>query len=260
MAGVRGLDLRLCPLRQGEAVILIDPRSGSKELFPFFLQSRTPCELSPLEFADVAFVGNGPTGAVPIGIERKTIGDLAQSLMNDRLVGHQLPGLVEMYPYRWIVVEGIWRIEKDATHGVIEVPRGKTWVPLTPRIRGDQLTGWLLTLELRGGVHIHYTSNIYETTDWLTHLYSWWTKKEWTDHKSHLAVFASPDTALFRKAKLVERMARQLDGIGDEKAQTVANTFATPLDMCAAGESQWQAIPGIGKVLASRTVRALQTK
>lgn len=240
-------------------MILIDKRDGSRELYPLLLERRIPCELTTynLESADFAFCGNGPKGGVPVGIERKTITDLAQSLMNDRLVGHQLPLLVEMYPYRWLVVEGIWRANRDQG-GLIEVPRGRGWTALTPRIRTDQFTGWLLTLELRGGVHIHYTANASETADWLGHLYSWWTKKEWAEHKAHLAVFASPDTAIFRKAKLVERMARCLDGIGDEKSQAVATYFRSPLNMVLAPESEWREVPGIGTTLAARTVKALQ--
>ena len=58
-------------------MILIDSRIGSAELAPLI---STPNILCQLEFADFTFSGNGPAGQVAVGVERKTIMDLLQSM------------------------------------------------------------------------------------------------------------------------------------------------------------------------------------
>ena len=90
-------------------MILIDDRMGSKELLPLFRPYDVTVELSHLEYADIAFFGNGPTGPELVGIERKTLHDLVNSMRSRRLSGYQLPGLMAAYAWVYIVVEGVWR-------------------------------------------------------------------------------------------------------------------------------------------------------
>ena len=95
--------------------VQVDDRVGSRELLPELKRLHIPAEKVRLPFADAAFEGNGPAGPVKVGIERKTIYDLMQSMTTGRLSAHQLPGLVQNFDHRWIVVEGPSRPAKTST-------------------------------------------------------------------------------------------------------------------------------------------------
>lgn len=233
-------------------MISVDRRTGSAELYTPLQRFKVPVQLDTLTFGDLAFVGNGKAGEVLVGVERKRIRDLLDSFTSGRLSGHQLPGLVEMYAYRWLVVEGPYRPTED---GYIEIPRGGTWEKV--RLKYAALEAYLLTLELKGGVALRRTYTIDETCAWVAQLYHWWTAKEWKEHRSHLALHQTSEVAAWTKPNLVHRIAAVLPGI-DETAVMVARTFKTPLEMAIADEADWRRVPGIGKVKARQLVEAWQ--
>lgn len=237
-------------------MILIDSRVGSEDMYAPLVQRGVECRLVTLPFGDLSFVGNGAHGPVAIGIERKRIRDLINSLMSGRLQGFQLPGCITQYDHTWLVVEGIWRT--NHTTGIVEIPRQGAWEAVVPRIMGASLNGWLLTVQLRGGLRVHHTGGQYDTADWVRSLYHWWTAKEWEQHRGHLALYQPPDSAIFREPSLVQRVAALLPGIGEEKSTIVERHFDTVLEMACAGASTWQTIPGVGKLIAARAVEALQ--
>lgn len=176
--------------------------------------------------------------------------------MGGRLTGHQLPGIVGAYSHSWLVVEGIYR---TGDHGLLETPRGKgRWEPIQPRITTAQLEGWLLTLSLRGGLHIRATSDAHGTADFVVALHKWWTGKAFEEHGSHLALYQPPDAAVFVKPTLVRSLAALLPGVGFEKSKDVEKAFPSVLALACAGATKWQMIPGIGKTLAPRIVQLLQ--
>jgi ERCC4-type nuclease len=234
--------------------VLLDNRIGSKELYTVFLGQNVPVTLTTLAYGDCAFVGNGPHGAAPIGIERKRVTDLLQSLMSGRLVGHQLPGRAESYEMAWLVVEGMWRTSTD---GWVEVRNGKGWVAAQPRVRGDALESWLLSLELRGGIRYRRTFDAHETVAFVRSLRAWWSKP-WEEHKGHLALYAPPDASVFVKPSLVRRWAAELPGVGFDRSIAVDKAFPTALQMACASVQDWRVIPGIGPGIASKVVRAIQ--
>jgi len=236
-------------------VIYVDRRTGSAELYTPLQARRVPVELTTLEFGDVAFVGHGPQGDILVGVERKRITDLVQSMTSGRLSGHQLPGLVEAYAHRWIVVEGTYRENK---HGHLEYPIGRgRWE--TARLSYAAVESYLLTLTMRAGVHVQRTYNLEDTAGWLDYLWRWWTKKEWAEHRSHLSSYDPADPGIWSRPTLVHRVAAQLPGIGDEKAAAVAKHFHSVAELVAASEAAWRQIPGVGKVIAQRAVAALRS-
>lgn len=234
--------------------IYVDRRTGSVDLYAPLTQCRVPVEITTLAYGDAAWIGHGPGGPILIGVERKRITDLLQSMQTGRLSGHQLPGLCESYAYRWLLVEGLYR---EGADGCIEIPRGSTWEPV--RLLYTALEHYLTTLQLRGGVYLQRTYTIRESAGWLAALWAWWTKKEWAEHRSHLALHHAADTALFDRPTLTHRMAAELPGI-DETAARVAEHFHTPYEMVTAEEAQWRSIPGIGKVKAARILKALRER
>lgn len=234
--------------------IYVDKRAGSVELYAPLSQRSVPVELTTLAFGDCCFIGHGPQHPVLIGIERKRITDLLQSLTTGRLSGHQVPGLIEHYPYRWLLVEGQYRESRD---GLIEVPRKGRWE--TIRLHYAALEAYLVTLTLRAGLRVQRTYSLDESVAWLSVLWSWWTKKEWSEHRSHLALHDAADYGAFYKPTLVHRVAAQLPGI-DEKARDVAAKFQSVQDLMNAEEATWREIPGIGKITAARIHKALRTR
>jgi ERCC4-type nuclease len=236
-------------------MLYVDRRVGSAELYLPLQARRLPVELTTLDFGDLALVGHGPGGhSLLIGIERKRITDLVQSMTSGRLSGHQLPGLVEMYAHRWLLVEGAYR---EADNGLLEIPTGRgRWE--TTRLMHSAVEAYLLTLTLRGGMHVHRTFDTKASITWIAALYHWWTAKTWAEHRSHLATHQPADPGIWSRPTLVHRMASQLPGIGDEKAAAVAKHFRTVTEMVEATEAAWRQIPGIGKTLAAGAVKALR--
>jgi ERCC4-type nuclease len=236
-------------------VIYVDPRIGSGELARPLQMRGLPVEVTPLDFGDIAIVGNGPGGhTLLVGVERKRITDLVQSMTSGRLSGHQLPGLVEMYAHRWLLVEGAYR---EADNGLLEIPAGGgRWT--TTRLSHSAVEAYLLTLTLRGGLHVHRTFDTRASVIWIGALHQWWTAKQWSEHRSHLATHQPADPGIWSRPTIVHKMAAQLPGIGDEKAAAVAKHFKTVTEMVEATEAAWRQIPGIGKTLAAGAVRSLR--
>lgn len=239
--------------------VWLDDRIGSRELLPFLRQQGVYADLARLEYADIAFGGNGPDGGVMVGIERKTVGDLISSMTSKRFAGHQLPGLLEGYHVVYLLVEGWMRPGKD---GLLEEMSSGRW---RAKRRGSKLVtyravdGWLSTMEAVCGLRMRYSLDILETAHVIKGLAEWWARP-WADHDSHRAVYAPVSGAgpvAFVRPNIVWKMAAQLPGV-EKRGREIARRFATPLAMCEATEDDWRAVKGIGKVLAGNIVKLLR--
>jgi ERCC4-type nuclease len=247
-------------------MILLDSRIGSHELLRFFTPFDITVESTQLNSGDACWAGSGPNGDCMIGIERKRITDLVQSMREKRLAGLQLPRMMKDYDFIYLVVEGYFR---PGDRGELEqlVKRGSRseWRSLGMSYR--EMDNHLSTLELKCGVVVRRTSSPQETVNLIVNLYKWW-EKGWDKHKSHHVIYnplpqslvhsrkasyRSPEEEVRRKygelAVVVWRMASQLDGL-DTKAELVAAHFRRPRRMYRATVDDWTEIKGIGKKLA----------
>lgn len=213
--------------------------------------------LSRLEYGDAEFIGNGP-GEEPVlvGIERKSIGDLINSITSGRFAGHQLPGLINSYSVIYLVVEGLYR---PSSSGILETRKGGGWEPLDRGRRWmySDLECWLTTMEQKAGLKIRRVPGPIETAAIILSLYRWWTSKDWEEHRAHLTLHRPPETALLRKASLVRVIAAELPNIGWMKSELVARKFHTVVEMTMAEVKDWMTIEGIGRATAERIVKAL---
>ena len=238
-------------------MLLIDSRTGSKELLPLMNPYSIRCQLCVLDFGDFHFSGNGPRGKVSIGVERKRIDDLIESMQSGRLSGHQLPGLSECYDYCYLVVEGAWRTSPD---GQLEVQIYGKWKPIKLHFRA--LESYLCTLELHAGIIYRKTYDMRETAALVAALYRYWNDKQWADHRSHQMIYTPVHvshrsmTLYGRKVSVLEKIAAQLPGI-DSKAEAVAKHFGTVRRLAEAGPQEWQKIKGVGKIGANRIVEVI---
>lgn len=241
----------------------LDDRTGSGDLLPLLRSRAIPTVLTRLTYGDAAFMGRGPEDCpLPIGIEIKQLSDVLKCITDGRFAGHQLPGLVASYAYTWLAIEGIYRA--DTQSGLLQTFAKGTWRSATIGSRtfmSRELDHWLLTISVKGGVRIVRTSNRDDTTLFLAHLYRWWTDKSLDEHRAHLAADTShmPDSALFTRPTLSRLVAKELPGIGWEKAAQVAKAFPTVAELACADVADWLGIPGIGPKTAEKVVRALRT-
>lgn len=242
-------------------MITIDSRVGSKDLMAYLPQRLA--KLGRLEYGDASWIGNGP-GGMPLmaGMERKKLHDAISSMESGRFAGHQLPGLRASFQVIYLVVEGIWRANPRS--GILETPRGKGWVPIEHgqrRYMERELSGWLNTQEMLGGVRVRQTGTARQTALLLTSLHHWWVDKAWEEHRSHLALDNTLDTGgrgLLVKPSRKRMIACQLPHIGWKRSQAVEDYFETVREMMNADEEVWMGIEGIDKGIARQVVEAIR--
>ena len=228
--------------------------------------------LTRLEFGDMAFMGRGPCDMpVMIGVERKALSDLANSMVSGRFSGHQLPGLQNSYSSVYLIVEGLWR--PNSNDGILEEYRRGEWRALeygNRRFMAKEIYGFLNSLSLRVGVNVWRTGTKQETVAVVMALRHWWVDKKWEDHKSHAGLHVGrwgmeegEGGVEFElgvsKPSLARRVAKELPGIGWKRSRYVAKGFGdSTWEMIMAGEEEWGRIKGIGKKVAERVVRAIR--
>lgn len=247
-------------------MILVDFRTGSRELLSLIRGFGCDAELTELDAADFAFTGNGDPEvcASPfIGIERKVLdSDLIQSMRSRRLAGSQVVKMGRMFDECYLVVEGLWKRNRET--GYIDVPagRGKPWRPVRGNIKYSEVGRFLCSLEIQGGIHIWRTADEEETAAAIADRYLWW-QKPWAEHSTMSTIYAPEGErrrghkpSMRRESTLAEKVASQLPGV-DSKAVQVAAHFGSVAAMMQATEKEWIQVEGIGKVGARKIVEAI---
>ncbi len=238
--------------------ILVDDRAGSKEMARHIKGSK----LCRLPFGDISFMGRGPDERpIPVGVEVKSLLDVLKCVCDGRFAAHQLPGMLSSFEVLYLVIHGVYR--PDYRTGELVVPRkikGKTiWTPAHIGSRCfmyRELDAWIMSIELRAGVHVRRTGSAVETAFVVKDLAGWW-DKDWDKHRSHLALHDPPEGELIRKPSLVRRVAAQLPGIGWKRSGAAAEYFGSVISMINAGVGDWFNIDGVGKITADKVVKAV---
>jgi len=242
-------------------VILIDDRIGSSHLGdhlrPGILHS-----LTRLEYADCMWAGNGPTGSTLVGVELKTLSDLLSSMQSGRLMGHQLIGMAQEFPYRYLVVEGSWRTDQDT--GTLETWRPGGWRPFTlgnRRFTGRELEAFLVAVGAVAGTHVIQTRGRAHTGEWVSTCYSWW-QKEWKRHQTTsawktISEEGAPKNAFLVRPNIVMRVAKEIDGVGWDRARKLGERYSSVLELALATEDELMTVDGIGKKVAAEIRKAM---
>lgn len=243
-------------------MMLVDDRTGSGDLVPHLKRLGVRAELCRLEFGDVAFVGNGPSGSVVhTGVEVKTVTDVLNCINDGRFAAHQLPGLLQTYDQVWLLVEGRWRPSQE---GLLELYRkgfwGRSFQNRTTPFMYKTLDSWLMTMEIKAGIRYRKVDDRAEAVRFLACLYHWWTSKEYDQHRAHLALRNNVPAAQFRKPSLIRNIAAQLPGVGWDRSKACEQHFDSVRQMICAGPQDWAKVPGIGKTIAKRLYDALSGK
>ena len=241
-------------------MILIDGRVGSKELFPYIMKLKIPCEITRLEYGDACFSGNGPRGPVTIGIERKTLHDMLACIDDARYSAHQLPGMNMLYTRSFLCLEGAWRPGDGGNYdGQLMQGFSGGWGPLKPKggrgVRYAKLYRYLISIAL-SGVIITFSRDICHTAYNIVEIYQYF-QKQWREHTSlrELQKLAIP--VMDGKPSVVRQWATAFEGIGIEKGEDAERLFKTPIKLATADEMEWLKIPYVGPDTARRIVREI---
>lgn len=214
-----------------------------------------------MDYGDVAFEGWKRNEVVGIGCELKNVSDLVQSLQSRRLVDRQLPGMAKTYEVRYLIIEGVWR---PSEHGTLEMLVYGKWRPARTSITYSQVSRFLTTLELFGGVTVRRTSDVHETAHCLADLYHWW-RKPWARHKGYTGWHKLPifDTNAMRPdavRRRLRRVAEELPHVGWFRGVDVAEHFASIEDMVNAPLKRWLMIPRFGLKMANDIRAAIKAR
>lgn len=252
-------------------MIQVDDRIGSIELIPV-LQEMAPklCKTVPvppitssrLLSGDVCFDGEGPNGMKTIiGIERKRLRDMLNSIRLGRYSGKQLPDMLKYYDETYLIIEGWFRcgitgdLETLVTkaHPLNETIGGR-WFPVqlgNCTIRYTELDHFICTMQTHTRVHVRTAHTEYETSAEILSIYTHHLKP-FDKHHAHQSLYTPQTLATIGKAGLVRKVAACLSGVGWERSGDVALKFRNVLEMCMAVPAEWETIKGIGKTLARR--------
>ena len=248
-------------------MIQVDERVGSRELLSGIRNLGIEAELSGNLESDFQFIGNGPDNeTILVGIERKTITDLIQSMRDNRLAGQQVGRMVATYDRRYLIVEGIWRLNRD--NGYVECPAGaKGWRVVRGAVKYQELDRFLCSLGEFADMQIWRTNTEDETCRAIADRYIWW-QKQYHEHRTAKTVYSNEVKRKGRrglifkeKSSLLEKWLCQLNGI-DGRTVELAKWFESPLALAQADVTDWMTIKGlkIGRKTAEKIVAEIRNR
>lgn len=250
-------------------MIFIANDVGSKELLPDFLSANLDAELAELEFSDFFFVGNGPSGDINVGVERKTLRDILQCIrMTNRFTGHQLPGLQRSFHFAFLLIEGAYRSHPES--GLLQDWRGGrdgSWQDVklgSQRFLHSELQRFLISVSTMTDVKVWKTRTKTETVNFVADLYHQLHNKRWDEHKSVFAIQMPEIREPMRLTKMTRqdelflqkrKFAMLFDGIGQDVSKAAATHFRSIREAANADEKAWREVEGVGKTISKKIVQ-----
>lgn len=246
-------------------MILISPAFGggekhSHDMRPHFEALEVEHKLHPMDFGDFSFIGNGPDGFIRIGVELKTVEDFVGSMQSGRLTGYQIPGLTEHYHRVYLIVQGVYKIDRKS--GLLMVPRGRMWRALRLGRRPvlwAEVERFITGLE-EAGIRMRYTRSSWETAQIVSRVLEPFWDKPYEDHKSFNVLYQPVPLQIAKDDPVTHRMrlvAQCFDKIGWARTKVVAKHFASIHEMINAEQNEWEEIDGIGPGIAAEVVKAI---
>ncbi len=232
------------------AVILLDPRAGSKELLAPMQAAGLPVETEMLPYGDLQLVGQGPDGPLLVGVEYKKMTEIIDCIISNRFA-EQLRGLRETFGESWLLLEGNWY---PSFNGDLLI-EGKP--PYTKRRwRYTDVASWLVDVCSKGGVRLWQTRTQHESVLWVKALYQEWSKK-WDSRTACEGLYEMPIHGSLRQPSQAMRTAITWPGLGYDKARKVAEKFGTVRLAVNGSIEKWMEVEGMGKTLVTKVQRAL---
>lgn len=207
--------------------IYIDDRQGSKELDTLLMATGLKVKVRRLKYGDFSFFSsNGPGDSyVGVGIERKKVLDFISCIDTGRFAGSQLPGMLSLYDFSVLVVEGEYypdfqsgRLMTVSASGRI---KGNVWKDQQRDYR--MVDAALNTLRLKTPVHVIRTRDAQDTATQIYMLWHWFGAKRWDRHRSHVEFHqpAPPTSFGFGKPSFFRQVAKEFPNIGWDRSREV---------------------------------------
>lgn len=207
-------------------------------LKPILDDMAIPNQMTRLKYGDAMMIGQSTEGPMRVGVEIKKVDEFLTSIYTHRLTGHQLPGMFRVYGRVHLIIEGQWRRGED---GKVEL--ATKWGSWTQPHGGSHdwkaVTGFLLTLQVEGGVIVHYTRDRDETAAQLGSILAWSRKAK----HSSLNVHYTPSKK-FTKPSDATRFAEATEGVSFARGGNVVAAFRSGIGMAAATLKEWQKVLG----------------
>ena len=215
-------------------MIYIDSRSGSKELYPLFPSGRAI--LTTLDAGDFMWFGWGREGKpVRVGVERKTIGDLLNSMTSGRLASVQAPKLVNSFHIVYLLIEGDYRNEREYLQWRNR-PRERWQIDRRTYGGGylySSFSNFIATLQEQAGFRVWHTSDMEESVVWMLGRFSWW-QKQWNEHSAMEQMHDVRTGSTFAPPTFLREVAARLPGIGWKKAKVIEEAFQSTYELACA--------------------------
>lgn len=245
--------------------VLLDDRVGSRELEIPLRKIGVVPSLCRLEYGDIAFHGNGPDGGVTVGLERKRVRDLVNSIREGRLT-QQAAGMMEVYDVNYLIIEGAMGTGESGELRWMEGGRIQTAFVGKQAVYMAEVQGYIQTMREYAGFRTVQTEGMVGTVYLVRTLLRWWSKA-WEGHTALgvggvggvVAEKAGPRRLSTVRPGLVWRMAAGINGVGPKGCSEIAKVFETPREMVMADEKAWRRVKGVGKGMARRIVNGMVT-
>ena len=169
-----------------------------------------------------------------IGVERKTVDDFLQSLIDGKLFD-QIGRLRDAYPRPILIIEGEGLLTKR-------------------NINHNAIFGSIVSITVDFGVPIITTKNSMETADLLYVM----AKREQREEKKPVAVRGEKTSMSIREKQ--QFIVEGLPNVSAVLAKRLLEHFGTIKDIANASEEELQEVAGIGKGIASEIIEILNAK
>lgn len=237
-------------------MILVAHEKGSKELAPLITKYGVKSQITTLPFGDFAFDGNGPTGPVSIGVERKTLHDLLSCIDDARYGGFQKVGMEELYGIKYLLVEGMWKPHDQNGYLMEGNYKGQWWM-VKPYTMYSKMRRYLFSVA-HAGVTVIYTRDMEQSAYDLCEMYHYY-QKPWDKHTSLLQIPTPHIASLMSHPSVCQYWAFALKGIGQQYSEEAARLFNhTPLKLALSNMEDWTKIRGVGKTIAAKVLRQIR--
>jgi len=220
----------------------------------------------PVPHGDCVFWGAADNDEIiRICVERKKIGDISACILDGRYMSQAQAAKDAGMDTLILIVEGAMRPSPE--DGLVEVPiwqidaktlrRKQFWEPVKPAITYSRFDQYLTELSYLAGIIVKRSRDVQETASQIKAL---WVNFQTppSKHNSMHQIFVAPMGIVpLTRPSLIRRVAKELDGIGWGRSGDVAGKFPSVKAMVDATEKDWMSIPGVGRLIARKTVNSL---
>ena len=238
-------------------MIYITKAPNDAEMMPHFPTGLA--QFYDIAYGDACFVGAPVDGIGTLcSGERKKLGDMISCIES----GRHIEQVRRAYQAGWNRQFLVFQLDQPIRKGVggfLEVRRGKSWELYTAigrEFHYNKLMDYLNEIYWLGGVQVIITRSTKQSVEAIIGVYRILSKPP-EAHRILDKFYSAPipKVSMLGVPPLIERMAKELPGVGWERSKAIAARFVTVKRMVRATEEDWLDVPGIGRGILDRINR-----